>query len=1162
MKFSKKQKSIGVAFGAAGAFGVAAGALVNVQSASADSVSQTSLDAYVAGQLDEYKALYTNATAIKSALSAGDLSKALDTAPFQFTSTDNKLGSYMVAPTEQNLTSIFTSLNALKSSTVPAAKTLYAKWSATGLAGVTADNATGAQIITAVNFINSNLPTGAPKITANGGKTITSYSADTPLDINATVIGISTDASGNSAVNIVLGTIDGTDGKSAITNLANSSSLADVEATAAKVDSATVAKLDATFKTALQTYVDSAISGYTGLKTVDTSKTTSASDIDALMTKMGIALYDANGNQTNADSAFTNALNTYVTGLYKVINGSIFVGADEAKSEAAVVPEFASLVQSAEYSASVPLATGATSNATNSNTTGDADVTPPTTPAKDTSSDTATSTDVDVTVPVTPTPTVVTNFVDENGKSISAQVNGSQPKKDITGYTWVSTTTDSDGNTVHHYKVTPTVTVHTNWVDENGNSLIVQQDGTQPKKDIPGYTFVNTTTDSDGNTVHHYKVTPTVTVYTNWVDENGKDLIVQQDGTQPKKDIPGYTFVNTTTDSDGNTVHHYKVTPTVTVHTNWVDENGKDLIVQQDGTQPKKDIPGYTFVNTTTDSDGNTVHHYKVTPTVGVHTNWVDENGTPLVVQQDGTQPKKDIPDYTFVNTTTDSDGNTIHHYKPVVTVHTNWVDENGKDLLVQQDGTQPKKDITGYTFVNTTTDSDGNTIHHYKVTPKAAVAVHTNWVDENGTPLLVQQDGTQPKKDITGYTFVNTTTDSDGNTIHHYKPVVTVHTNWVDENGKDLIVQQDGTQPVKDITGYTFVNTTTDSDGNTIHHYKPVVTVHTNWVDENGKDLITQQDGTQPVKDITGYTFVNTTTDSDGNTIHHYKPVVAVITTDWVDENNTPLATQQEGAQPVKDIPKYTYVNTTTDEDGNVVHHYKADVVTTNWVDEDGNPLAEQQDGVQDKKDIPNYEFVNTTTDENGNVVHHYKAIVKVTTDFVDEDGNPLLPQEEGTQPEKDITGYTFVNTTTDSDGNTVHHYKPVVKVTTDFVDEDGNPLLPQEEGTQPKKDIPGYTFVNTTTDEDGNTIYHYKKTPVVATPAPVVATPTSAPVAATPAPVTYDATPVSAEPTIPATAQTLPETGEAQSVAEIAAGLAAMALGSLGLVAKSMKKKREGEI
>ncbi|WP_153052702.1 MucBP domain-containing protein, partial [Streptococcus suis] len=68
-------------------------------------------------------------------------------------------------------------------------------------------------------------------------------------------------------------------------------------------------------------------------------------------------------------------------------------------------------------------------------------------------------------------------------------------------------------------KVTPAKKVVTNHVDEEGNVISPQEDGTTPDKSIPGYEFTGkTTTDENGNTTHVYrKVTPAKKVVTNHV---------------------------------------------------------------------------------------------------------------------------------------------------------------------------------------------------------------------------------------------------------------------------------------------------------------------------------------------------------------------------------------------------------------------------------------------------------------------------------------------------------------------------------------------------------------------------------------------------------------------------------------------------------------------
>ena len=106
---------------------------------------------------------------------------------------------------------------------------------------------------------------------------------------------------------------------------------------------------------------------------------------------------------------------------------------------------------------------------------------------------------------------------------------------------------------------------------------------------------------------------PAEKVITKHIDiTTGKEISKQEDGKQPKKDIPGYEFVETK-DEGGNTIHYYKPVekPAEKVITKYIDiTTGKEISKQEDGKHPKKDIPGYEFVETK-DESGNTIHYYK-----------------------------------------------------------------------------------------------------------------------------------------------------------------------------------------------------------------------------------------------------------------------------------------------------------------------------------------------------------------------------------------------------------------------------------------------------------------------------------------------------------------------------------------------------------------------
>ena len=206
----------------------------------------------------------------------------------------------------------------------------------------------------------------------------------------------------------------------------------------------------------------------------------------------------------------------------------------------------------------------------------------------------------------------------------------------------------------------------------------------------------------------------------------------------------------------------------------------------------------------------------------------------------------------------------------------------------------------------------------------------------------------------------------------------------------------------------------------------------------------------------------------SDGGKSDSNKPVVEQVKTRWITDNGTELAPIEQGSsyKGEKIFPGYTLKEATT-KDGTKTYIYTK------------NP-----DKQPDKK-------------------------VTEVTKWVDKNGNPLKPQENGTKPDNDgtsdIPGYRVVsyNTTTDKDGNkttvNVYEKEPEKKVvTTYWFDKDGNSLKDKAQGTFPDtdgvSDIPGYKVVSvhTVTADDlksgdfkgsdfkeGDTINIYEKEP-----------------------------------------------------------------------------------
>ena len=114
---------------------------------------------------------------------------------------------------------------------------------------------------------------------------------------------------------------------------------------------------------------------------------------------------------------------------------------------------------------------------------------------------------------------------------------------------------------------------------------------------------------------------------------------------------------------------------------------------------------------------------------------------------------------------------------------------------------------------------------------------------DKDGNPLK-PVDPTDPTK---GYVVPNIPTDPSEDTVINYvketpaptpqpepspaTPAVKVVTHFVDENGKDITSPEEGLKDPKALEGYVFDKTTTDKNGSAIHHYKKAAAPNQNSV-------------------------------------------------------------------------------------------------------------------------------------------------------------------------------------------------------------------------------------------------------------------------------------------------------------------------------------------
>ena len=359
-----------------------------------------------------------------------------------------------------------------------------------------------------------------------------------------------------------------------------------------------------------------------------------------------------------------------------------------------------------------------------------------------------------------------TYTVDKDGKVIFT------PERDFVGVTKGVTVKRVDKNgTPVTATYTPTVLGATSTKDvvsegpkgkPQSNTPVFEGD---VDKDVPP-TF------EDGKTT---KVVPGEGTYT--IDPNGKVTFT------PEPDFVGTTNGVTVVRKDKNgKAISATYTPTVRPETIFRDKEGKEIpnYPSEDGTTPKKDIPGYRFVETKTLPNGDTEHVYEK-----VTTSFKDKEGNviPNYPTEDGEQPKKDIPGYRFVETKTLPNGDTEHVYEKVTT---SFKDKEGNVIpnYPTEDGEQPNKDIPGYRFVETKTLPNGDIEHVYeKVStpaptpspvpqPTPGKQNTTTWTDENGNPLKPTEPGSKEPGTVSGYEYVKTVTDPNGNIKHIFKKV------------------------------------------------------------------------------------------------------------------------------------------------------------------------------------------------------------------------------------------------------------------------------------------------------------------------------------------------------------------------------------------------------
>ena len=571
------------------------------------------------------------------------------------------------------------------------------------------------------------------------------------------------------------------------------------------------------------------------------------------------------------------------------------------------------------------------------------------------------------------------------------------PNKDFTGQAKGVTVKRVDKNgTPVTAKYTPVVLP----VTPTGKDVTSIGEKGQPQSETP--VFTPGTTKVNGKTVT-VPIDETVAPTLEGADKDGK-VVVPGEGTYtidkngkvtftPEKDFVGKAKGVTVKRVDENgTPVTAKYTPTVlgkTTTENVVSEGAKG--------QPQSNTPVFKGdVDTTvapTFKDGSTT---KEVPGEGTYT--IDKDGKVTFT-----------PEPNFVGKATpvevvrkDKNGKTIKaSYTPTVRPDTKFVvvGKDGKEteIIPSKDGKNPSEKISGYKLVKTETDEKGNTKHIYE-------PVTTKHVDRKGNPIpgTTTEEGTKDKKDIPGYRFVETKKLPNGDTEYVYEKVTT---RYVDQAGHPIpgTEIEEGTKEPKNIPGYKLVSTTTSRKGDTVHTYAPVQTF---FKDKDGNIIpgYPVEEGTKDKKDIPGYRFVETKKLPNGDVEHVYEKVTTPAPTPSVEKPRI-IARDTEGniipgfefdmLSPILDIPEYEYVGEEHLPDGTIKRIYK-----------------------KVKKSTPPVSPYNPTPTP---------VTEKVLTTYVDENGELIIPDENGSHPGKPLEGYELVRTETDAKGNVHNVYRKI---------------------------------------------------------------------------------------------------------------------------------------
>ena len=682
-------------------------------------------------------------------------------------------------------------------------------------------------------------------------------------------------------------------------------------------------------------------------------------------------------------------------------------------------------------------------------------------------------------------------------------------------------------------------------VNENGEkvtTITVPEVGTYELKDgaitfTPVKTFKGTAEgvtvqveDENGKVVTK-KYVPTVTPVT----PEGENAETEGPKAQPQTS----TIVFDKKDEDTTTVNFNKghesvaLDPTTTTLVGKDGNSTTEVKVPGDGTYtlannvitftPEPDFAGKaTGVSVQVKDANGTVVTKTYTPTVRPVTTFVDEAGTPITAdksnspvihEEDGIKPKKDIYGYKFIRVELDNKGNTKHIYEPAKgeSVKVSYVSTTG-EVLKDSQTVQPKDTLVGTAYDASTEtikseriEKDGK-VYLLKERKAGSASEKGKVSDKEQTITYVYEEvkESEPKRNYGSVVVLYT--DQFGRPISGITDTGKEVGNTVlDTSNAPLNTKYDTTDnkpqtiTTKDGKVYTLKKVTKNSDAEQsgVKGRASVVTYVYEMLN-NTEEL--------PEAHV-GIVLVNYQ-DEDGNLISGKTPEGKDVPNVVVDTDATLVGEKYDTTdnKPTViiaengDVYELVKASDTSLEKGEVVEgativDYVYRKVETKFVDENGKEIKSSEKGTKSKEEISEYVFKETKKDEKGNTIHVYTkkststALIPntengQTTIWKDVDGNIIKTQENGKKEHSVINGYVYDHSEEDKDGNTTHIYRKVNSTTsevnekqTSYVDENGKTVQTTKQGQHPQDNIAGYEFVRTETDANGNVRHVYRQ-------------------------------------------------------------------------------------